>query len=137
MNPTNPNDWKELLRAAHNDPIDAAHYTAVRARVTAEIEKTRSPWRRLAWISGVTSGVGAIAAALVFAIALHRADVAPPPPPRVVIAMPVPPPAPPAVRKPRPVHVAHAKPAPQPHREPLTIKLQTSDPNIVIYWIAD
>jgi len=133
MNPTNPNEWQELLRAAHNHPIDPAHYTAVRARVIAELETTRSPWRRLAWLSGV----GAIAAALLFAVALHRAEVALLPPPRVVIAMPVAPAEPPAVRKPSLVHVAHARPVSRPHREPLTIKLQTSDPNIVIYWIAD
>ena len=130
----NPNDWKELLRAAHNEPLDPAHYTAIRARVMAQIERPRSLWRTFAWLSGV----GAIAAVLLFAVALHRADVALPPPPRVTIALlPAPPPELPAVRKPRPIRVAHARPEPHPRREPLIIKLQTSDPNIVIYWIAD
>ena len=123
-----------LFRATHNEPVDPAHYTAVRSRVVAEIERTRAPWRRFAWISGV----GAMAAVLLFAIwfapALRRPDVAPPP--RVAIAIP-PAPAAPAVLQPRAVPVAHARPARPPHREPLTIKLQTSDPNIVIYWIAD
>jgi len=127
----NPNDWQELVRAAHDEPLDAAHYTAVRARVMAEIERTRSPWRRLAWISGV----GAIAAALLFAIAFYRAGSIPPLPRLSAIVIP-PAPAAPVMRS-CAVQVARARPVVRPHREPLTIKLQTSDPNIVIYWIAD
>ena len=42
-----------------------------------------------------------------------------------------------AAPAPAPARIAQAKRIPRPHREPLTIKLQTSDPNIVIYWIAD
>jgi hypothetical protein len=122
------NDWEEILRSAHAEPIDPAHYTAVRARVMAEIERSRMPWRRLAWISGV----GVMAAAILFAIALHRPEVPRPAP--VVIAVPPAPPAP-VVRE--RVQVARARPAVRRHREPLTIKFQTSDPNIVIYWIAD
>jgi len=124
-----PPDWQEILRTAHNDPIDAAHYTAVRARVLAEIESQRNPWRRLAWLSGV----GAIAATVLLLLPMPRPEL--PPLPRVaapgaainLVAAAVPP---------QPKRVAQAK-RPRPHREPLTIKLQTSDPNIVIYWIAD
>jgi len=123
-------DWQEILRAAHNDPLDPAHYTAVRARVLAELERAHNPWRRLAWISGA----GALAAALLLAIALqHRPTL--PPLPEVAAAIPAAPAAP-AVRE-RPIQTAVARPAPRRHRQPLTIKLQTSDPNIVIYWIAD
>ena len=122
-----PPDWQEILRTAHNEPIDAAHYTAVRARVLAEIEAQRSPWRRLAWLSGV----GAVAAALVLLMPAYRPTL--PALPRV---------AAPGVA----VQVAASLPPPPPKRlvqakrtrhEPLTIKLQTTDPNIVIYWIAD
>lgn len=112
-----------LLRAAHAEPIDAAHYTAVRSRVLAGIERTRSPWRRFAWITGV----GALAAAIILSIVLRNPDVAPPP--RIVAAIPQAPSAP-------AVPIARAALRP-PHREPLTIKIQTEDPNIVIYWIAD
>ena len=125
----NPDDWKELLRAAHNEPLDSAHYTAVRARVIAEIERTRSPWRRLAWLSGIA----AMAAVLLFAVALRHSEVGPPP----AVAIAIPPAPPPVMARPRPVLAARARPAIRRHREPLTIKLQTSDPNIVIYWIAD
>jgi hypothetical protein len=121
----NPNEWKDVLRSAHNEPIDAAHYTAVRSRVIAEIERSHTPWRRLAWISGVA----ALMAAVLFMIALRRPDIAPPP--LVAIAIPPPPESP----RPAPMRVRQRTAAV--HHEPITIKLQTSDPNIVIYWIAD
>jgi hypothetical protein len=121
-------DWEDILRTAHNEPIDAAHYTAVRARVLAEIESQRNPWRRLAWLSGV----GALIVALLLLLPAYRPGL----PPLPGVAVPgvaanliaaVPP-------QPQPKRLAQAK---RPIREPLTIKLQTSDPNIVIYWIAD
>ena len=124
---TNP-DWEEILRSAHNEPLDAAHYTAVRARVLAEIERGYNPWRRLAWISGV----GALAACLLLTLWIQRRPELPPLR-SVVAAIPPAPDAPPVV------HVARAPrpPAPRRQHDPLTIKLQTADPNIVIYWIAD
>ena len=124
-----PNDdWRELLRAAHQDPIDPAHYTAVRARVLAEIERTRNPWRRLAWITGVAATL----AALLLFIPTPRPKLPPLPAPAVpaFAASLVAPVA-------RPPRVIARAATPRPRREPLTIKLQTSDPNIVIYWIAD
>jgi hypothetical protein len=121
-------DWRELLRAAHQEPIDPAHYTAVRARVLAEIERTRNPWRRLAWISGVAATL----AAFLLLLPVPRPKLPPLPAPAVpAFAVSLAASAPPAPRV-----VARAA-APRPHRQPLTIKLQTSDPNIVIYWIAD
>ena len=122
-------DWQELLRAAHNDPIDPAHYTAVRARVLAEIEQTRSPWRRLAWLSGV----GAVAAALTLVVPFPRPTLPPLPPlatPGVAGNLV-------AGARPQVPHVARAQRVAKPHHEPITVKFQTSDPNIVIYWIAD
>jgi hypothetical protein len=124
-----PPDWQDILRAAHSDPIDPAHYTAVRARVLAEIERGRNPWRRLAWLSGVA----ALTAALLLLRPAYRPEL--PPLPRIAV---------PGVARnlmaaapPRHAPAVAMKRTPRPHREPLTIKLQTSDPNIVIYWIAD
>ena len=118
-----------VLREAHAELPDTAHFTAVRARVIAELERSRQVWRRLAWISGV-------AAAIVMMVALwpRRADL-PPAPPRMVASIP---PAPLAVSVPRKVPMERpvARLAKAPHT-PLTIQMQTSDPNIVIYWIAD
>jgi hypothetical protein len=122
-------DWQEILRAAHQEPLDPAHYAAVRARVIAEIERTRNPWRRLAWISGAAATAAAL---LMLLLALPRPQLPPLRSPAAPAAVAVAPPAP----RVTPRVIARA-PAPRPRREPLTIKLQTSDPNIVIYWIAD
>ena len=111
--------WSELrttladLRTAHADVPAAAHFTAVRSRVMAELHRGQRPWRRLAWISRLLASI---------------------PPEREPV------PVAPVVRH-AARHVAH--PAVRhavehtPPRAPLAIKLQTDDPNIVIYWIAD
>jgi Putative zinc-finger len=113
-----------VLQAAHAELPAAADFTAVRSRVRAELERSARPWRRLAWISGVA------AAAVLLLLAFWPARVVPEPP-RVLAWIP----QAPEVRVPvRQVaaHIAHAA-----RRAPLTIKFQTADPNIVIYWIAD
>jgi anti-sigma factor RsiW len=119
-----------VLQAAHAEVPAAAHFTAVRSRVMAELERSAQPWRRLAWISGV-----GVAAALLLMFALWPSPRAVPQAPRMLASIP---PAPvvvkaaPAIR--RPVRQVAARVRP---RTPLTVKLQTTDPNIVIYWIAD
>ena len=104
------------------------HFTAVRTAVISEIQRERKVWRRLAWASGV-----GIAATLLLGISLLPGPP-PAPPPRIATVIPAaslertpdrPAPAPPVVRKPRVPH------------EPVLVKLQTADPKIVIYWIAD
>ena len=118
-----------VLQAAHGELPAAAHFTAVRSRVMAELERNARPWRRLAWISAV-----AAVAALMLVLTFWPGRAVPeaprmlasiPPAPEVVKAAP-------AVRRPVRQVVAHAS-----RRAPLTVKLQTTDPNIVIYWIAD
>jgi len=59
------------------------------------------------------------------------------------VTHPAPPPAPPPRLQPakRSVHparrrVAPPKPAPEP-QEPLLVKLETPDPDVVIYWIVE
>jgi hypothetical protein len=117
-----------VLRAAHAELPDAAHFTAVRSRVMAELERGARPWLRLAWISGIA------VAALLLLVALWPARVVPEAP-RLLASIPT---APEVVKassvvrpRVRPI-VARAQ-----RKAPLTIKLQTADPNIVIYWIAD
>ena len=114
-----------VLPAAHAELPAAADFTAVRSRVMSELERRTRPWRRLAWISGVA------AAAVLLLLAFWPARVVTPEAPRMMARIP---PAP-EVRVPvRQVaaHVVHAA-----RRTPLTVKFQTADPNIVIYWIAD
>ena len=97
--------------------IDGAN----RARVIAEIQRPRVPWWRLG------GALVAATAALVFAIPMPRPDLPPLHPVKAVI---------PTATLERTHFAVAAPPARPPQREPLTIKLQTSDPNIVIYWIA-
>jgi len=134
-----------LLKEAHHEPLAAAHFSAVRARVVAEVEQQRrrgALWaRRRAW----GYGLAAVAVALLAMLALRTGRI------------------PVAVRTNRsltvaalslPVVVAREPVTPPPHRrvvrhavrsnvpdtsdpEPLIVKLQTDDPNVVIYWIAD
>jgi hypothetical protein len=119
-------EMREELRDEHWSEIDAAEFTAVRSRVIAEIERGRRVWRRLAW----ASGVGIAAAALVLGIALRPGPL-PAPPPRVAVSIP-------AAELVRGVERPAAIPQHAQHkREPILVKMQTTDPNIVIYWIAD
>ena len=122
------------LRAAHEQPIGAAHFAALRARVLAQIDRPHRPLWRLAWIGGLA----ALVAVLVFLfwpqpVEPIRVAVARPPAPSPSPAtLPVPP-NPPLKR------VARRKPAPKvrPPAEPLLVKLITDDPDVVIYWIAN
>jgi anti-sigma factor RsiW len=116
-----------LLRGAHAELPDAAHFTAVRSRVLAELERKRYPWGRLAWISGV---------AAMLMVAVWPRTPAVPVPPRMAAVIPG---ASLAVTRtaavpPKPKRQVAAK---REKHEPFTVRMQTSDPNIVIYWIAD
>ncbi|HEY1497385.1 MAG TPA: zf-HC2 domain-containing protein [Candidatus Solibacter sp.] len=113
-----------VLREVHAELPEAAHFAAVRARVIGELERSRRGWRRLAWIP-------AVAAIAVLTIVLWPSRTEIPAPPRMMASIPN---APLVVSPAPPRHVARVVPK---KREPLTIRLQTSDPNIVIYWIAE
>jgi hypothetical protein len=114
-----------VLQAAHAEVPTAAHFAAVRACVMAELERSARPWRRLAWISGAA----AVAALLLVAMLWPVRRV--PEAPRLLARIP----AAPGMAKAAPA--ARRMVARAPRRAPLTIKFQTADPNIVIYWIAD
>ena len=127
-----------LLREAHDEPLAAAHFSAVRARVVAELEKGRRPSWWWAW----TYGLAAVAVALLVMLALRpgrtperRAPVVAANHPPVIVARVSA--APPPARR----RVARRAVRPivpdTPTLEPLIVKLQTDDPNVVIYWIAD
>jgi anti-sigma factor RsiW len=131
------------LRSAHEEPLAAGYYTAVRARVLERLERERSPWRRWVWVVALA---GAMAVAGVF---LAQRPAGRPQAPVAVLRQPEAPavearvpelvaPAAPRARK------APPAPAPASHgaevaalAEPLVVKLITNDPDVVIYWIAD
>jgi hypothetical protein len=153
----NEEDWVKLLREAHREPVDPAHYAAVRARVLAELSRERHPFGRQGWIWGLAAAAvlmvtmiprpvgrtGAPTASVGPSAFLERpAPVYGPaaPLPDVAEKMVAP------VRHRRPVlveakegrrtHRCCGRPGP-PHLEPVTIKLLTDDPDVIIYWIAD
>ena len=130
-----------LVREAHQDPVDGAHYSAVRVRVLSELERTRAPWWRHAWI------FAAVAAAMLLVVAVRPKEVSVPAPVAKVQ------PAPAVQTTAAPATSAQATPVPRPPRrkqapkeiavkaeppaEPLVVKLVTDDPNVIIYWITD
>jgi anti-sigma factor RsiW len=127
-----------LLKEAHDELLAPAHFSAVRARVVAELEQARWPLWRRAWSFGLAAAV--VALLVVLALRPGRTPerrapvVAVNHPPVIAASEPVVPPRPHrrvARRVVRPI----VPDAPNP--EPLLVKLQTDDPNVVIYWIAD
>ncbi|MGA2271432.1 MAG: zf-HC2 domain-containing protein [Bryobacteraceae bacterium] len=139
-----------LLKEAHDEPLAAAHFSAVRARVVAELEKERRPLWQRAW----AYGLAAVAVGLLVMLALRpgRAPVVT----RTNRSLTFAALSPPAHEQAgnggevvAPLHRRVARrqasrvPAPQVVRtnvsngEPLIVKLLTDDPNVVIYWIAD
>jgi anti-sigma factor RsiW len=128
-----------LLKEAHDEPLAPAHFSTVRARVMAELEQKRRPLWAWAW----SFGLAAAAVALLVTLALRpgrtperRAPVVAVNHPPVVAARgPVAPPPPPHPRVAR--RVVRPIVPDAPNSEPLIVKLQTDDPNVVIYWIAD
>ena len=120
------------LREAHAEPVEAAHLAAVRARVLAELEQSRRPWWRLAWV-----GVAAVVALAIFTLR----PIAPPLPPAPKVAV-VPPtveapvvPTPVQAKK-REISKPRARKPPQ-SSETLLVKLESNDPDVVIYWITE
>ncbi len=154
-----------LVQEAHSEPIDAAHFAAVRARVLAELEHAPAyRWRlarRFAWTSAM-----AAAAVVVLVTIWLRPEL------RLALRMPQAPKAA-AVAKSaslaktvsvtnaasvaRATSVAKEGPAPvvrvigpapaipvTPRKRPqaaptesVLVKLETDNPDVVIYWIAE
>ena len=131
-------DWVDLLREAHRESIDPAHYAAVRARVLGQLRRRRHPFWRRAWAWGLAAAAVAIAI-LMLPRPVGRTSrpaflVYGPSAPMAEAPIPVP-----ARRGHRVLAKAkqEGRPGGQPHLDGVTIKLMTDDPNVIIYWIAD
>jgi hypothetical protein len=115
---------------------DTETLAAIRARVLTRIA-SGEPTQR----AGLSWRLAYIAAAVVLVIGavvwvLGRRPWEAPPLPRPVASMP-PPVLQPEPRPPVRRAVRRRPAAPKPRPEPLLVKLETSDPNVVIYWIVE
>ena len=129
------------LKEEHDEPLAEAHFSAVRARVVAELENQRRPLWRRAWGYGLAA-VAVVALLVMLALRPGRTPVVAVRTNRSLTVAALSPPAvrdtvspPPTPHRRVARRVVKREPAPQP--EPLIVKLQTDDPNVVIYWIAD
>jgi anti-sigma factor RsiW len=125
-----------LVREAHSEPVEAAHFAAVRARVLSELERGAGRRWRFVWLYAM-----AAAAVVLLVVGWPR--------PELRMALPMPPaPGAPMVAKvqhrtpeartarPRPRKAVAKAEAPQEPGEPMVVKLLTNDPDVVIYWIT-
>lgn len=124
-----------LVREAHGEPVEAAHFAAVRARVLSELERGAARRWRFAWMYAMAAAV------VVLLIGWPRPEQ------HMVVPMPQAPAAPtvakvqtPVVktvrRRSRPRVAVARKEEPQEPAEPMVVKLLTNDPDVVIYWIT-
>jgi anti-sigma factor RsiW len=135
---------RELLQQIHSDPVGPVHFTAVRARVLAELERRQRPLWRRGWVLSLA----AAAAALLVLLAVWPIAKRVPQPPRVAVKNSPAPQEPVADRpdtasvtapQPRIPGAARQRQA-RPKRlpgEPVLIKVVSNNPDVVIYWIAD
>ncbi|HBY59273.1 MAG TPA: hypothetical protein DEH78_05595 [Solibacterales bacterium] len=128
----NEHDLDRVLAelAAEEPPEEAL--AQVRVRVRSRVRAARVAWR---WATAAAAACVAIAAAVLWTRPVPR-SLAPPKAARAAIA-PAPQPVLPDYRRP-----AAARPAKPPRRrvpviEPLTVKLVTADPDVIVYWIVD
>ena len=138
-------DTLAFLRDVHREEIAPAHFTAMRTRVLERLEGRR----KRTWVCGL---VAAAALAVVLAVTLTPRGTRTPQ--HTAVVTPAPPSAPPRVETP----IVHAEVAKRPRRrphvpvalartspkvpaatpaEPLMVKMETSDPNVIIYWQVD
>lgn len=130
----------ELLRAAHAESVEPGHLAAVRARVLSQIEHQHRPFWRKAWVY-------AVAAAAVVLWVVARPGVKPRPTVAMVtpqrqaaVAPPIAPPVEAAAARPAPGRRKPAAKAVLPELKPaetVLVKLETDNPDVVIYWIAE
>jgi len=126
----------EGIRAGHRQAIAEAHFAAVRARVLSKLRP--APWWRRRWLR--LAGAAVFAGCVIRLAMVERAIRGPVPPPRVALARPVAPLPVMSLRAHgiaprRAVHPVRPKAALA--QEPLTVRIVTDDPNVVIYWITN
>jgi hypothetical protein len=126
-----------VFKSLASEPVEEAVYDRIRAGVMSRVgSQQHAAWgRRWAYAA-------AMAAAAILVLLALQPDRAPrPAAPAPVIARTAPP-EPPQVRPQTGVKPAARRPPrrvqkPAAPAEPLLVKIETDDPNVVIYWIVD
>jgi hypothetical protein len=123
------NGLRALAEEAPDEDALAAWRRGLMARIEEEPERRTLGW---GWVWAATAAM-----ALMALVAVPRH--APPPPPPAPLARLTPPAVLPAPQPPVPVvpRRPRRRRAPAPATGPLLVKLETSDPNVVIYWIVE
>jgi hypothetical protein len=150
-----------LLKETHQKPIAEAHYAAVRARVLGELRSGRQ--RRWIWGFAAAAAALLLSVAVWYRPAKLRViEIARPMPPRAPELISPPPKQEPlklaawphhrrarpraleaarsrAPEAPEPLKLAAQPQSPQRPEpaESITVRLETSDPDVIIYWITD
>jgi len=127
----------ETMRAAHRQEIAEAHYAALRARLLSRLRPVA--WWRRGWLRWAAAGV--VAAGALWLAMAARVLLRPAPQPVVAFVRPPAPALTATVQRVRPAPPiraeTHPRRKPAAPAEPLTVRLVTDDPNVVIYWITD
>ncbi len=125
---------QRAVRDLANEPVEEAVLDLIRARVLARVAEEERPRRSWRFAYAAIPAVMAVVAVVVWMS--RPVPQEPPPVPRPVASMPTPPVR--LVPKPLVRRAVRRRPAPpKPRPEPLMVKLETSDPNVVIYWIVE
>lgn len=115
------------LRAAHAEEIAPAYYAAVRARVMAELR----PRRHWGWGWAAVGAAAAVFVALSVDSRMKVEEL----PRRAIVAVVPPAPAAPVVTEAPPAPRARARALGK--TEEVVMKIETGNPDVVIYWIAE
>jgi hypothetical protein len=132
----------EAVRVTHRQKIPEAHFTAVRTRVLAKLQI--APWWRRGWARAAAVAVlaGAVLWLAMVSWIIRKptaepkvAFVRPPVPAMALVAAP----APDITSRPAVLtrHRRRTAAATEPLTEPLTVRILTDDPTVVIYWLAN
>jgi hypothetical protein len=136
----NDDQMRDLMREMRDEPVPADSLARVRMAVS---ERVAQPVRRPFWMRWQVLAAAMVAVALLAVILRQPANVPAPPvivakqEPRPVTPQPPPPVVVEPVQKPKPVRLPQAKAQPKPQKTDPLIRLDTPDPNVVIFLVAD
>ncbi|MFN7932236.1 MAG: hypothetical protein U0R19_02855 [Bryobacteraceae bacterium] len=131
----NDDQMRDLFREMRDEPLPADSLARVRMAVAERLER---PVRRPFWVRWQVLAAGLVSA-MILVMVLRQPATAPAPP--VVVAKQEPRPVPPSPPQPvvvqKPARLPQATVRPKPPKTDSLIRLETPDPNVVIFLVAD